>query len=175
MPAVVCENGGLFFEKKIKKMDKRFIIGIDPGKNGGIAVYDIESADMASVEKMPETPLDILSRLRLLAAETVFCVLEDVGQGIPGQSSRATATFARHNGHLEMALLALGIKAVKVRPQKWERAYSLGKSADMGKQEWKRRLKAKAQELFPELGKKITLATCDAILLAYYGYKTYGI
>lgn len=156
-------------------MEKKYIIGIDPGAHGGIAVYDIENADILTVERMPETPMDILSRLRLLAAETAFCVLEDVGQGMPGQSSRATATFARHNGHLEMALLALGIKTVKVRPQKWERTYSLGKSTDCGKQEWKRKLKAKAQELFPKLGKKVTLVTCDAILLAYYGYKTYGI
>jgi len=156
-------------------MEKKYIIGIDPGMHGGIAVYDAVTKDISAAERMPETPMDILSRLRLLAAETAFCVLEDVGQGMPGQSSRATATFARHNGHLEMALLALGIKTVKVRPQKWENTYSLGKSAGVDKREWKRRLKAKAQELFPELGKKITLDTCDAILLAYYGYKTHRI
>ncbi len=155
-------------------MDKKYIIGIDPGQKGGIAVYDTETNDISVAERMPETPMDILQRLRLLAAETAFCMLEDVGQGMPGQSSRATATFARHNGHLEMALLALGIKTVKVRPQKWEGAYSLGKSSGTDRREWKRRLKAKAQELFPGLGKKITLDTCDAILLAYYGFKKHG-
>lgn len=101
-------------------------------------------------------------------AERSVCVLEDVGQGMPGQSSSATAKFARHNGHLEMALLALGIKTIKTRPQKWEKTYSLGTSGKHEKTEWKRMLKEKAQQLFPQLGKKVTLKTCDALLIAEY-------
>ena len=96
-------------------------------------------------------------------------MLEDVGHGMPGQSSKATAVFARHNGHLEMALYALGIRTVKVTPQKWQKSYSnsLGKSKDCEKKEWKNKLKGLAQQMFPT--EKVTLKNADAMLIACYG------
>lgn len=151
----------------------RLIIGIDPGSNGGIAVLGIDGS-VVEVRKMPETPQDILECLRRysssnLIANDVVCYIEKVGTGMPGQSSKATATFARHCGHLEMALLALGIKTNDVTPAKWEKTYQLGKSTFLTKTEWKNKLKAKAQQLFPK--EKVTLAVCDALLLAEYGRK----
>ena len=146
------------------------IIGIDPGLAGGIAVMD-ESHRVIEVVNMPDTPMDILDFLRKYEPSECVAYLEDVGKGIPGQSSSATAKFARHNGHLEMALLALNIRTFKVTPQKWQKMYQLGRSGDYGKAEWKNRLKAKAQELFPDLGKKVTLKTADALLIALYGLR----
>lgn len=152
---------------------KKLIIGIDPGALGGICVLDIDGG-IVSVTKMPDTPQDILEYLRKYCSTELFgseavCYMEKVGTGLPGQSSKATATFARHNGHLEMALLALGIKTNEVTPQKWMKYYQLGKSSDYSKTEWKNRLKSKAQQLFPK--EKVTLAVADAILLAEYGRK----
>ena len=86
---------------------------------------------------------------------------------MPGQSSSATAKFARHCGHLEMALMCLGIQTVTVTPQKWQKSYQLGKSSDHEKREWKNILKGKAQQLFPK--ERITLSTCDSLLIAEYG------
>lgn len=151
----------------------KYIIGIDPGDKGGIAVLDIEGG-VVFVRKMPDTPQDILECLRKFSGTELFgseavCYIEKVGTGMPGQSSKATATFARHNGHLEMALLALGIKTHDVTPNKWEKSYQLGKSSEVSKTEWKNKLKAKAQQLFPR--EKVTLAVCDALLLAEYGRK----
>lgn len=152
----------------------KYIIGIDPGANGGIAVLDIDG-NVIDVRKMPDTPQDILECLRKYSSSTLFsndgvCYLEKVGTGMPGQSSKATATFARHCGHLEMALLALGIKTNDVTPNKWEKSYQLGKSTEaISKTAWKNRLKAKAQQLFPK--ERVTLAVCDALLLAEYGRK----
>ena len=144
-----------------------FYLGIDPGKNGGIAILD-KDGSVIDLINMPDTPMEILQYLKSYEGKSVICVLEDVGQGMPGQSSSATAKFARHNGHLEMALLALEIKTIKCRPQKWEKTYALGSSGKHEKAEWKRMLKEKAQQLFPQLGKKITLKTCDALLIAEY-------
>lgn len=149
------------------------VIGIDPGSKGGIAVLDMDG-NVMFVGKMPETQQDILDCLRKFSGTELFgseavCYLEKVGTGMPGQSSSATATFARHCGHLEMALLALGIKTNDVTPNKWEKSYQLGKSSDCSKTEWKNKLKAKAQQLFPK--EKVTLAVCDALLLAEYGRK----
>lgn len=149
-------------------MDNKIYIGIDPGLKGGIAVLD-SSGSVVDVINMPETPQDILEFLGEYSGQDAVCMLEDVGHGIPGQSSKATATFARHNGHLEMALLALSIRTEKVTPQKWQKIYQLGSSKGIDKRVWKNKLKAKAQQLFPSLGKRITLSTCDALLLAEYG------
>lgn len=146
------------------------VIGIDPGSLGGMAVMD-ESHKVIEVINMPETPMDILDFLRKFDPSDTVAYLEDVGKGMPGQSSSATAKFARHNGHLEMALLALSISTVKATPQKWQKMYQLGKSSEYSKTEWKNRLKAKAQELFPNLSKKVTLKTCDALLIALYGVR----
>lgn len=148
----------------------KFVIGIDPGASGGIAVLN-DTHRVVEVVNMPDTPLDILEFLRRYDPSDTVVYLEDVGKGMPGQSSSATAKFARHNGHLEMALLALQIPAVKVLPSRWERTYGLGSSSAYAKDEWKRRLKMKAQELFPDLGKKVTLKTCDALLIALYGLR----
>lgn len=149
---------------------QKLIIGIDPGAHGAIAALRPDGS-VYSVDNMPDTPSDIYCRLKALtlASDAPVCYLEDVGHGLPGQSSSATAKFARHNGHLEMALIALSIRICKVRPQRWERTFSLGKSSDFSKPEWKRRLKQKAQELFPSV--KVTLLNADALLIAEYGRK----
>ena len=145
---------------------EKAIIGIDPGVSGGIAVL---KGSQLKVYNMPETYPDIYNLLASLKGENIVAVLEDVGHGIPGQSSKATAVFARHNGHLEMALYALGIRTIKVTPQKWQRYYSnsLGKSSQHEKREWKNMLKGLAQQMFPS--EKVTLKTADAILIANYG------
>lgn len=146
------------------------IIGIDPGSLGGIAVLD---GHEIKTYNMPETYPDIYILLSDIKdgyrGKDIQAVLEDVGHGMPGQSSKATAVFARHNGHLEMALYALGIRTVKVTPQKWQKHYSnsLGKSNGCDKTAWKNRLKGLAQQMFP--GEKVTLRNADAILIAYYG------
>ena len=145
------------------------IIGIDPGANGGICTIDVYGN--IDVTKMPATFMDIFWKLREIknSYPDVYCFLEDVGQGMPGQSSKATATFARHNGHLEMALYALEIPSEKVKPSKWEKYYSntIGTSKGKSKTEWKNILKSEAQRRFPS--SKVTLWSADAILIAIYG------
>lgn len=145
-------------------------IGIDPGQQGGIAVLD-DRGNVVDVTKMPQTPFDILSYLKQYDKACTTVYLEDVGHGMPGQSSKATAKFARHNGHLEMALLSCELRTIKCTPQKWMKTYQMGKSKDYTKAGWKRKLKEKCQQLFPTLGKQITLSTCDALLIAFYGYQ----
>lgn len=155
-----------------------FVIGIDPGIEGGIAVVDLEG-NVIDIRKMPGTPRDLLDHLQGIVSKSAVkggmfsdncvCYLEKVGTGRPGQSTKATATFARHNGHLEMALLACGIKTNEVTPQKWMKSYQLGKYGEMDKNKWKNKLKAMAQQVFPK--EKVTLAVADAMLIAEYGRK----
>ena len=144
---------------------KRYI-GIDPGKHGGIAVMGPDG-EVLDVVKMPETPQDLLDFLEQYKDDS-FCTLERVG-GMPGNGGSAMFNFGKGYGHLQMALLALHIPTEDVTPNKWEKTYQLGSSGKYTKTEWKNRLKAKAQQMFPHLGKKITLATCDALLICEYG------
>lgn len=143
------------------------IIGIDPGKNGGIAVID-RNGSVIEVVKMPPTPHDVFMFLNKYK-ENSICYLERVG-GMPGNSANAMFVFGRGYGQLEMALLALEIPTITVTPNKWEKHFQLGKKRDCDtKTEWKNRLKEKAQQLFPYISKKITLCISDALLLAEYG------
>lgn len=141
-------------------------IGIDPGDHGGIAVLSADGS-VVEVAKIPTTPMDVLDFLSKYKDDS-YCILERVG-GLPGQGGSAMFNFGKGYGHLQMALLALGIPTNDVTPNKWEKSFQLGSSGKYGKTEWKNRLKAKAQQLFPSLGRKITLATCDALLIAEYG------
>lgn len=149
------------------------IMALDPGEKGGIAVLD---GDELYTFSMPTTYADIFINLKGIQEDfgITKAVLEKVGTGIPGQSSKATATFARHNGHLEMALYALGIQTEEVTPQKWQKFYSnsIGTAKGLTKTEWKNKLKGLAQRLYPRT--KVTLNTADAILLAHYG-KSIGL
>ena len=141
-------------------------IGIDPGDQGGIAVLSADGS-VVEVAKIPTTPMDVLDFLSKYKDDS-YCILERVG-GLPGNGGSAMFNFGKGYGHLQMALLALGIPTNDVTPNKWEKSFQLGSSGKYGKTEWKNRLKDKAQQLFPSLGRKITLATCDALLIAEYG------
>lgn len=157
---------GFPVQRDIKQRVMKRYIGIDPGKNGGIAVMQ-EDGEMLCVEKMPQTPQDLLSLLDEFK-ESSICVLERVG-GMPGNGGSAMFNFGKGYGHIQMALIALGIPCEEVTPNKWEKSFQLGSSGKYSKTEWKNKLKSKAQQLFPKLGKKITLATCDALLICEYG------
>lgn len=156
----------------------KFIMGIDPGQgkltHGGIAVLGLDGS-VVDVVVMPDTMSDVCEFVKdvLYTSENdgheVVAYLEDVGHGMPGQSSSATAKFARHCGHLEMCLYALGIRTVTCTPQKWQKMYQMPKGGEY--KERKKLIKSKAQQMFPRLGRKVSLFTADALLIAEYGRK----
>lgn len=156
----------------------KLIIGIDPGQgkttHGGIAVLKSDGS-VFDVWQMPDTMSEVYELLKEVVngGNTVYdgcvCYLEDVGHGMPGQSSSATAKFARHCGHLEMAMYALEVKTVTCTPQKWQKMYQIAKGGEY--RDRKKALRAKAQQLFPQLGKRVNDSTSDCLLIAEYGRK----
>lgn len=146
----------------------KYIIGIDPGLAGGIAILEYNTGMLIECVKMPNTPLDIYLYLSKWGNKAL-CFIESVGYGMPGQSSKATATFARHNGHLEMALLALGISTVKISPAKWQKHFNLQGKKSESKTSHKNRIKAWSQQRFPK--QKVTLWAADALAIASYGFE----
>ena len=140
-------------------------IGIDVGKNGAIAwITDGKTC----VEKMPDTLQDLWELIVSISLNTgigcrrIFAYVEQVSSS-PQMGVKSAFSFGQGFGHLEMALTAAGISFERIRPQVWQK--SLGCMTGGDKNITKRR----AQELFP--GHKITHATADALLIAYYGTK----
>ena len=147
-------------------MESRVIIGIDAGKNGGIAwIQDGKPC----VEKMPDTLQDLWELIQDIYSDTfirnistIKAYLEQVHSS-PQMGVVSSFTFGNGFGHLEMALTAAGIPFERVRPQVWQKAMGCMTKGD------KNVSKRKAQELFPSM--KVTHATADALLIASYGAK----
>ncbi len=59
-------------------------------------------------------------------------------------------------------LASLGCRVEYLKPDWWQKALRLGKSADHGDR-WKAHLKGRAQALFPRV--EVTLKTADALLI----------
>ena len=151
-------------KERAKFFKRNKIIAIDPGNNGGITIYSAEDKRVIESIKMPATPQELLNLLRIYSFNSV-CYLEKV-QGLPGMSGGGMFTFGRGYGHLEMALLCCKIPTMSVTPQKWQKELQLGNRGNKSTTEWKNKLKAKAEQLFPYM--KITLAVSDSLLILQY-------
>lgn len=142
------------------------IIGIDPGVNGGIAVYSCDSKKVIELAKMPSTPQELLALLKIYKKNSV-CYLERV-QGVPGNGASQMFNFGRGFGQIEMALMACKIPYTEVTPQKWQKVLQLGHKGTKSTSQWKNKLKTRAQQIFPNVG-KITLDVSDSLLILEYG------
>ena len=151
------------------------IIGIDPGKSGGIAYLLMkDNIPIASdAKKMPETERDLYNRINELfnwainnGAEPV-CYLEKVW-AMQGEGVKSVWTFSGNYHGIRMALIANMIPFHDVTSMKWQKKLSVAKSNPaVPKTAHKNNLKAAAQQLFPHI--KMTKALCDALLLCEYG------
>jgi len=152
---------------------KRVLMAVDPGKAGGLAWRDQDGRTVA--DAMPETPGAVLEYVREIiraadGAENVSALVEKVGgyAGGTGQPGSAMFRFGEGYGFLLGVLMACGVRVELVTPQTWQKAVGLGhRGRDQSKADWKRKLRAQAERLFP--GVKVTLANADALLLLEYG------
>ena len=144
------------------------VIGIDPGKSGGIAWI---ANGKPCVEKIPETVKDLWDLLDSIRWSTISngkngepCVayIEAVHSS-PQMGVTSAFTFGQGFGRLEMAIQGIGFRMERVSPQKWQKAMGCLTKGD------KNVSKRRAQELFPSM--KVTHATADALLIAEYGRK----
>lgn len=158
---------------------KRYI-GIDPGSSGGL-VSICDWTDNPIIAKIPESEFDLVATLRCWYEQKVetHTVLEKVGGYIGGGEICKTCwqpknqspgssmfNFGRGVGLIVGCLNTLGVKFQEIEPQRWQKALGLKRPEGMSQDDWKRELKKTAQRLYP--GVKVTLAVCDAILLARY-------
>jgi hypothetical protein len=147
------------------KVMHEYVIGIDPGANGGIAICD-RQGDLVSVSKLCGDYQSVAEMIKKLPKDSV-CYMEKVGYGMPGQSSVATATFARHVGCLETALYMSGISTVMVSPGKWEKDMGLLSKKGESKTMHKTRIKVEAQRRFASI--RVALWGADALMICSWG------
>lgn len=147
-------------------------IGIDPGSTSGcIAIIYINEKgnieETATIEFAKHTTLEWFDRLKgHTMGHSPFAILEKV-HGMPDMGVKSVSVFMKNVGHIEMALLALGIPFKEVTPQTWMKHYGMKKDKLESKPEWKRRLRERLQRIMPEF--KVNNNNADAMLIAYYG------
>jgi hypothetical protein len=150
---------------------RRFLLAIDPGGAGGLAWCDAASGGTVTARAMPDTEGGLLMILRDIVAEAgnpamVAAFVEQVGGYVRtegGQPGSAMFKFGRGFGFLLGACAGMGIPVDLVPPQRWQRGIATGVRAGLSKPDWKRKLKAQAERLFP--GLRVTLATADALVM----------
>ena len=147
------------------------IIGIDPGKSGGIAWQRIGHENMSAAVAVPETEYDC----RLLLAdfltydEPLIAYLEKVGAS-PQMGRTSAFSFGRSYGFLRGLLVGMAIRFEEVTPQKWQAEFGLRQPGkQLGKDDVTKHnaIKGKAQQFFPHL--QITHAKAAALMISEYG------
>jgi crossover junction endodeoxyribonuclease RuvC len=150
------------------------IMGIDPGLNGAIAIYDTSTGELF-VEDMPtvevvrngkskrEVSAQLLSEV-VSAAFAKQAYLERVG-AMPGQGVSSTFSFGRSVGMIEGVLATLDIPTTIVPPTTWQRKLNVRGGKDGARE--------RAMQLFPKAAKLFSRkkddGRADASLIAYYG------
>jgi len=147
---------------------KQVIIGIDPGVSGGYA-YETELG--VEVHKW----VDVRSAFANLESILTYCKLEHLDLKVyiekvnasPIMSQSSSFKFGMNYGQWTAILDCLSLSWEAVPPQKWQ--MGLNKPQGLKGPPLKRWLKEKAIDMYPELGKKVTLTTCDGLLIHNYG------
>jgi len=152
-------------------MDKQYIIGVDPGKNGGITT--LYGNKIVAIDKMPPNPEALYEYFLFLGLPRAYrgkltIMIEDV-HSMPTDGSKQAFTFGRGLGHLEGVIAAMGLlgSLKRVSPMKWMNHFKMKRNKAEGetKTQFKNRLKELA---ILKSHAKMTLAICDSYLIALY-------
>ena len=143
------------------------VIGIDPGKQGGISIM---SATEVAIEKLPQNSKDLLELVQMVG-EVECAYVEQIY--LPTGKAGAL-NFASGWGKILAVLEIAEIRTELVRPQVWMKTLDCMTKGD------KNITKRKADELFGHLeyegGKTLPIThwSSDALLIGYYGFLTEG-
>lgn len=167
------------------RLNVRYFVGVDPGKQGGAAILRVVGRNKPEIVSTfgfeKQTERDILNWFRSLPTDGPldYCI-EQVGY-VPTDGGKGAFTFGQGYGFLRGILLSNDCRFEDPRPQIWQKALGIPSRKKQGrkfvetKDQFKDRLRAKAQQLFPSfplwsepksLGRQ--RAVCDALLLAEY-------
>ena len=160
-------KGGNLIKKKTDYSENQLIIGIDPGKSGGIAWIvkdDLGNAAEILAENCPAEIDDMSCLIKNITKDIKsICYLESV-HAFPTDARSSAFKFGMNFGIWQGILSSFNVEVVLVTPRKRHRHFG---ELPKIKKERKNKMKQIATELS---GLKATLKTADAILLTIYGY-----
>lgn len=153
-------------------------LGIDPGARGAIAL--IRDA-MTAFEFLPP----LTWSLKDMTAKEIYRVIDGARFSAGGggyisayieelhamkTSYKANWTLGMSYGELSAFLIAANVPFHRVKPKVWQAEFGLArKNPNETDGQKKKRHRAVAQELFPEI--KVTNDNVDALLIAEYGWR----
>lgn len=135
---------------------KTYILGVDPGFDGALAIYDAESNDLVAVNDMPtmENPkngqreIDVFRLAALIdmyATQISLAVIEEVGAR-PNESVTAVFRFGFGAGILKGVIGANQIRTFYVKPQVWKTLMNLSHDKNKSLELARRRFPAAAND-----------------------------
>lgn len=173
----------------------KYVIGVDPGLSGAIAVYDTSAKALLWVKDLPLIPqiaprkgqnpykkastrreidaYHLATTIDSIAKETLLAVVEDVSAMTytnkrgekRGQGAAASFTFGRVHGQVLGILACCMIPISLVRPAVWKSLMNLSSDKELSRR--------RATELFPwnghEFRRKKDDGRAEAALLSYFG------
>tara|TARA_R110000824_G_scaffold102139_2_gene242395 strand:- start:9004 stop:9555 length:552 start_codon:yes stop_codon:yes gene_type:complete len=151
------------------------ILGIDPGKSGGISVC--KDGLIVDFQKYPKTVGELRNIVNKIYNDwsdfgKPIAYLEQV-HAFPTDGRSSAFKFGTNYGLWQGLLLGFQIECKLVAPQVWMKPLGLPKD----KQNRKHRLRTLAQNVIDKQevptkvnSKRVTLNTADAIIISMYGY-----
>ncbi len=156
-----------------KAMTPDLIMGLDPGKCGGISLLDFKGAVVGSYP-IPETEHEAVELIGEFAPRIAFCAIERL-QPMFKASKVAMFKLGRSYGFLRGILTVMQIPFDEVPPKAWQATVGcVFQKAENGKAKNNKAVtRAKAQQLFT--GKcpvRITDKIADSLLIAEHARRT---
>lgn len=107
------------------------ILGIDPGKRGGMAVSDSISAETMAMPVAGRS-LDIEMIVKWLKeyGSSISRAYLERAWGIPYRDSVQTFNQGRYYGDIEAVVMTLGIPLIEITPKEWKRVVLAGTKKD---------------------------------------------
>lgn len=149
------------------------IIGVDVGKEGGVAVID--GNKVLITHKTPDTiqgHFDLIETILIGLGDRSCLVLIEQVTGRYGDSAHSAFAFGFNACKMHCAFTIAGLPFELVHPKTWLKTIGLKKAKGEDNTKWKNRLKDEVKRLYPSYAGSVTLWNADAILIAEHGYKT---
>lgn len=149
-------------------MTKYRILGIDPGVEGGIALYEPDRPSQIIACDIPTAAgeIDAAELARLIKSlDPTTAIIESV-HAMPKQGVSSTFRFGMAYGSLRATVSVLGIPTHLVTPQRWKKDYGLPAE--------KEQARALAIRLWPDsnsFARKRDHGRAEAALIARFGTK----
>ena len=148
-------------------------IGIDPGSSSGcIAIIETDNESIININTfriIDQTERE-LYQILYFHKDATKAFIERVSS-MPGQGVSSSFTFGQNYGFLRACLIGCQISFENPVPTVWMKYYNMKRDKAETKDQWKKRLRQLAQQIFPKF--KVDKFNADALLIANYCKKTY--